>query len=133
MFGNIHSQKARVLARIGGLQRALETHSTLNLRQLEVDLKQEYVNILLQEELIWKQRSTCNWNLNGDRNTSFFHAYVKKRAKHKRIGMLKLGSGDWYSNDSVLKTEAVKYFSTLYAHDGDTNHGVYKASSRSFL
>ena len=95
MFGNIHSRKARVLARIGGLQRALETHSTPNLRQLEVDLKKEYVNILLQKELLWKQRSTCDWNLNGDRNTSFFHAYVKKRAKNKQIGMLKLGLGDW--------------------------------------
>ena len=52
VFGNIHSRKARVLALIGGLQRALETHSTPNLRQLEVDLKKEYVNILLQEELL---------------------------------------------------------------------------------
>ena len=34
VFGNIHSQKARVLAWIGGLQLALETHSTPNLRQL---------------------------------------------------------------------------------------------------
>ena len=32
MFGNIHSKKARVLAQIGGLQRALETYSTPNLR-----------------------------------------------------------------------------------------------------
>ena len=93
VLGNIHSRKARVLARIGGLQRALETHSTPNLRKLEVELKQEYVNILLQEESLWKQRSTCNWNINGDRNTSFFHAYVKKRAKSKKIGLLKLTSG----------------------------------------
>ena len=66
MFGNIHSRKARMLARIGGLQCALETHSTPNLRKLEIKLKQEYVNILLQEEFLWKQRSTCNWNINGD-------------------------------------------------------------------
>ena len=83
-------------------------------------MKQEYVNILLQEEFLWKQRSTCNWNLNGDRNTSFFHAYVKKQTKNKRIGMLKLSSGDWCSDDNVLKTEAANYFSNSYAHDGET-------------
>ena len=48
MFGNIHSRKARVLARIGGLQKALETHSTTNLRWLEIELKKEYATILLQ-------------------------------------------------------------------------------------
>ena len=38
-FGNINSHKIRVLARIGGLQCALETHSTLNLRRLEIELQ----------------------------------------------------------------------------------------------
>ena len=52
IFGNIHSQKRRVLARIGGLQRAFENHSTPKLRQLEAELKHEYVNILLQEEIL---------------------------------------------------------------------------------
>ena len=107
-----------MLARIGGLQCALETHSTPNLRKLEIKLKQEYVNILLQEEFLWKQRSTCNWNLNGDRNTSFFHAYVKKRAKNKKFDMLKLRSGDWCSDENVLKTKVFNYFSNLYTHDG---------------
>ena len=79
VFGNIHPRKVRVLARIGGLQRAFETHSTPNLRKLEAELKQEYVKILLQEEILWKQRANCNWNINGDRNTTFYHAYVKKK------------------------------------------------------
>ena len=44
-----------MLARIGGLQRAMEIHSTPNLRRLESELKHEYINILLQEEMLWKQ------------------------------------------------------------------------------
>ena len=51
-FGNINKCKARVIARIGGLQRAFETHSTPNLRKLESELKQKYVNILIQEDLL---------------------------------------------------------------------------------
>ena len=70
-----------MLARIGGLQCGLETHSTPKLRKIESELKQVYVNILIQEDLLWKQRAIGNWNPNGDRNTSFYHAYVKKRTK----------------------------------------------------
>ena len=38
--------------------------------------------------------------------------------------MLKLSSGAWCSVDNVLKTEAVNYFSNLYAHDGVTYNDV---------
>ena len=98
----------------------METHSTPNLRRLKSELNQEYINIQLQEEILWKQRATCNWNINGDWNTTFFHAYVKKRDKNKRIEMLKLRSGEWWSDVNVLKAEVVKYFSKLYAHDGES-------------
>ena len=118
-FGNINKRKARVIARIGGLQYALETHSTPNLRKLKSELKQEYVNILIQEDLLWKQRATCKWNLNEDRNTSFYHAYVKKNSKRKNITMLKLDSGDWCSDTRVLNEEAVKYFAKLYSVDNE--------------
>ena len=92
-FGNINNHKARVIDHIKGLQRALETHSTPHLRKLEFELKQKYVNILIQEDLLWKQIATCNWTLNGDRNTLFYHAYVKKMTKRKSIAMLKLDLG----------------------------------------
>ena len=82
----------------------------------------EYVKILLQEEILWKQRANCNWNINGDRNTAFYHAYVKKKNKRKRVQLLKLESGEWCSDTNVLKAEAVKFFSKLYSHDGE----VYK-------
>ena len=97
----------------------METHSTPNLQQLEVDLQQEYVNILLQEELLWHQRSTCNWNKNGDRNTSFYHAHVKKHATRNNVDMLRLDYGECCSNGDVLKAKTVKFFSRLYSKEGN--------------
>ena len=40
------------MAHMSGLQRVLETHNTENLRKLEVDLRREYIEILMQEELL---------------------------------------------------------------------------------
>lgn len=124
-FRNINSRKRRVLARIGGLQHALETHYTPNLRHLEVELQQEYLNILYQEELLWRQRSTCNWNHNRDRNTAFYHSYVKKRARQNKVYMLRLDSGDWCSDGEILKAKAVEYFSRLYSEEGDVKKNWY--------
>ena len=47
VFGNIMASKRRVLARIRGIQRALETHSTPNLRKLDHELRIELTNVLL--------------------------------------------------------------------------------------
>lgn len=43
-------------------------------------LKEEIGFILEQEDYRWKQRAKQHWYKNGDRNTSFFHAW----ASHKR-------------------------------------------------
>ena len=51
VFSNIFQRKIRVLARLGGIKRALETHSTHNLQSLEMELKEEL------EILIFKRRS----------------------------------------------------------------------------
>ena len=48
------------MARISGLQRALETHNTPRLRQLEAELREDYIHALLQKEILWKQRAKCN-------------------------------------------------------------------------
>ena len=114
VFGNILARKKRVLARIGGIQKALETHCTPNLKLLEAELKNEYIQVLIQEELLWKQHAKSNWNLQGDKNTAFFHAVTKSKKKGNRIEMLKLDSGVWCKDDNQLREEARLFFSKLY-------------------
>ena len=76
------------MARLGRIQRALETYSTRNLRSLE--LKEESENINLQEEVLWRQKSNSDFFNLGDWNTKYFHAKTKSRVKHSRIEMLEL-------------------------------------------
>lgn len=53
VFGNIFKRKRRILARIGGIQKALEVRQSNHLTWLKADLRQELEEVLTQEEIIW--------------------------------------------------------------------------------
>lgn len=44
--------------------------------KLEIKLTKELQLILLQEELIWRQKSMATWLKDGDKNTRFFHIWL---------------------------------------------------------
>lgn len=41
-----------------------------------------------QRDLYWRQRAQAHWLKNGDRNTSFYHAFASERKKRNRIKKL---------------------------------------------
>ena len=53
MFGNIFRRKRILEARIGGIQRSLESWNFAAFLQLDLELQKEYDDVLLQEELLW--------------------------------------------------------------------------------
>ena len=73
IFGNIFQRKKILLARIGGVQIALERRPLRILYRLETKLKKELEEVLMQEELLWLQRLRRDWILFGDWNTAYFH------------------------------------------------------------
>ena len=52
-FGNIFKRKKKILARLNGIQKSLESHHSSNLLKLETQLSKELNDILNQEELLW--------------------------------------------------------------------------------
>lgn len=52
----------------------------------------------------------------------FYHAHVRKKKRSNHVDMLKLSSGEWSSDGSVLKADVVRYFCKLYKRDMNSGH-----------
>lgn len=119
IFGNILQRKRSLLARIGGIQKALETQATNGLRRLELKLKRDLEEVLTQEELLWYQKSRKDWIIHGDRNTTFFYQKTITRRRRNRIEAITNDAGQWLYETEVIKQHAVKLFSTFYTEDSN--------------
>lgn len=88
-FGNIFRRKKRVQRHLKGVMRALDARTTVGLLRLKSMLKKEWTNVLLQEELLWMQKSREHWLGFGEKNTKFFHTLTLVRRRRNKIEMLK--------------------------------------------
>lgn len=52
-------------------------------REKNNKLEKQIDNVLIDEEVYWKQRSIIDWLLERDRNTNFFHAKASTQKKKK--------------------------------------------------
>ena len=84
-----------VKSRLNGAQKAIASRPLASLITLEKDLSLEYTTILNQEEDFWARKSHLNWQLQDDKNTTFFHMKTFNRRKANRIDRLKNRVGDW--------------------------------------
>ncbi|XP_019180199.1 PREDICTED: uncharacterized protein LOC109175391 [Ipomoea nil] len=119
-FGNIFQRKRRVLARIKGTQRALDSHPRTDLIKLNNKLHKELDEIPNQEELYWFQRSREDWIATGDRNTGFYHAATAVRKAYSKITRLKNCQGDWLDSDEDILDHITQFFRELYTEE-DSN------------
>lgn len=87
-FGNIFQKKRRLLLRLEGVQKALDSKPTNSLIVLEARLKREWEEVLFQEELLWKQKSRVEWLKERDKNTRLFHLSTLIRRRRKKVDCL---------------------------------------------
>ncbi|XP_072084360.1 uncharacterized protein [Arachis hypogaea] len=117
VFGNIHQKKSKILRRLQGIKNSLNMNPNLYLEKLQRELWEEYEEILAQEELLWFQKSRCNWLKFGDRNTKFFHASTMARRRRNRIEALQDDNGNWIHEQTTLERMATSFYSRLYIED----------------
>lgn len=82
VFGNIGRRKRMLLDKLDKLNHC----GTLNtqLEKQRVEVWGELEQCLVQEEIMWLQRSRCQWYANGDKNTRF-HNVTNSRRRRKNI------------------------------------------------
>lgn len=77
--------------------------------KLEQRLKKMWDEVLLQEEILWLQKSRVEWLQAGDRNTTFFHLSTLIRRRKNRIEALQDTDGVWITGQKELKTMVLNY------------------------
>ncbi|CAL5440414.1 unnamed protein product [Camellia sinensis] len=60
-------------------------------------------------EWLWLQKSRLNWNLNGDKNTRYFHVVVKCRHRRNEINSLTIGDAI-FDDPCKVKQEVQAHF-----------------------
>ncbi|XP_061353715.1 uncharacterized protein LOC133298441 [Gastrolobium bilobum] len=110
--------KNRLHACIAGLDMELQDHASNALEVLQRNLWGELNAIYLQEEFIWFQRSRCEWMVNGDRNTKFYHATIVSRGRRNKILALKDEEDNWIGEPQALKEMVVGFFEKVYINEG---------------
>ncbi|KAK8685999.1 hypothetical protein V6N13_125027 [Hibiscus sabdariffa] len=98
-FGSFSRRKNHVMVRLRGIQRSLDQKRNAFLSQLEINVQLELKQILDQEEILWKQKSCCDWISFGDRNTTFFRRRGIINKRTNRISKLHLSTGEWCDDD----------------------------------
>lgn len=103
----------RILARLGGIQKALSSYNSSFLVNLEKELLVEYNNIVHQERVLLAQKAGFERARMGDMNSKYFQTLAKIRNCRKKIACVKNQRGDWISNDADLKHMMVDYFKLI--------------------
>lgn len=70
--------------------------------------------LLLHEEVYWKQRAKTFWLAEGDENTKFFHATASARRKTNRITHLDTDDGMRVEKQDDMCKVVFEYFSKVF-------------------
>lgn len=117
VFGDIFARKRRLLNRLNGIQKQTNKEANPFVRRLEAKLLLEYNETLIQEEILWFQKSRSRWLVYGDRNTRYFHTSTIVKRRRNKITSLCTEEGNWISDDEALKSLAVNFYSNLYTEE----------------
>jgi hypothetical protein len=66
------------------------------------------------EDVKWKQRSKQNWYKEGDRNTTFFHAWASHRKKVNTIKRIKDVEGREWKKEKKIGNAFVQFYEKLF-------------------
>jgi hypothetical protein len=80
--------------------------------------------LLAKEEAYHRQRYKKSWSVKGDRNTSFFHQSIIKRARRNTITHLQNPDGTFSTTQEQLAQTANEYFKSIFRSQIDGDAGI---------
>ena len=116
-FGNIFWRKRNLLARLGGVEKALAQNPSQRLINMHSWLSEELGKIISLEEKLWGIKARTNWLIQGERNTTFFHLTTLICRSHNRVNRIMKVDGDWEEDIDRVKEIFINGFERLYKTD----------------
>ncbi|KAK4384643.1 hypothetical protein Sango_3039400 [Sesamum angolense] len=123
LFDNIKKAQEQVLISESLYDAAPSDANLTDLNRANANL----TKLLAMEEDFWRQKATCKWIDEGERNTKFFHSLVKKKRSSSKIHSI-CHQGQHISDPNEIKESAAFFFEELL-----TNDLVLETDSLSFL
>ncbi|XP_074347084.1 uncharacterized protein LOC141685904 [Apium graveolens] len=84
--------------------------------------RQKLEDLLMHEELYWKQRAKAFWLTEGDTNSKYFHAAASKRKKLNHITHLVTGENEVVDSHDGMGRVVLDYFRSVF--DGRNSGSV---------
>ena len=85
-----------------------------NRKEILAHIKDQLKAAYKEGENFWCQKARINWLREGDKNTKYFHSYVKGKRVSNRIRTLQRGNGSWTTNEEEIVTEISDFFKDLF-------------------
>ncbi|XP_060211976.1 uncharacterized protein LOC132639554 [Lycium barbarum] len=109
-YGNIFQQIATIKDTIKVKELQFENNASRENRMLLHQAQAELTRFLHLEEEYWKQKAGMKWFNDGDKNTKFFHSYVKGRRNKLTLKRIQYPSVTWLENEVDIASEEIRFF-----------------------
>ena len=117
-FGSVLPKSTEIQKKLSRIWCSSPT-ATLELEATK--LAKELDELLLWEEIMWRQTSRATYLREGDRNTKWFQRKATWRQKKKSILKLRDENCNWVEDTSGLHAITNSYFSNLYTSEDNTD------------
>lgn len=90
--GNIRAQTKVCRQFIAWIEEVQEIRQPTNLeKNVKATIKLRFTQLAVLEEDLWRQRAKTKWELEGDKNTRYFHMYASRSKAANTIGGIERG------------------------------------------
>lgn len=110
-------KEKKLISRLSWLdnQKGLRNNSRLDEEYKRT--RNEYEAVLVQEEIIWFQKSRAKWLHYGESNTRYIHGVTAMRRRRNSYDMLQNELGEWISGTSQLETMVTHYYQNMFHYE----------------
>jgi hypothetical protein len=118
VFGSVRGQLKQLRSQLEDVR---NSNWQEGITREEKDLLKCISELLAREEVMMRQRSRIQWLKEGDRNTAYFHARCKERARQNRISIIKTEDGKVCNTQKEIEDVAVNFYIKLFSTQGNLN------------